>query len=112
MVMETIALSVITVLLFLLMLTRKPGRTKLLLGGLTAVAAMASMVLFVLMQQGSGNSDGGAQLYVPCLAYLALGVIGLASAAASRRKLQADKAARAAAKAAKAKAKEAKQEEP
>ena len=42
MLFETIALSVITVLLLLLMLTRKPGHIKLLLGVLTAAAAVCS----------------------------------------------------------------------
>ena len=40
MILETVALSVITLLLFLLMLTQKPGHRKLLLGALTAIAAI------------------------------------------------------------------------
>ena len=55
MLFETIALSVITVLLLLLMLTRKPGHIKLLLGVLTAAAAVASMVFFILMQRANGE---------------------------------------------------------
>lgn len=104
MVFETIALSVITVLLLLLTLTRKPGHIKLLLALLSA-ASIASMVFFILMQRASGNSDAGQellQLYAPCGIYVLVALFSLAVAALSRRKLQKDKAAKAAAKAEKA----------
>lgn len=100
-VFETIALSVITVLLFLLMLTRKPGHVKLLLGVLTAVAAAASLVLFILMQRAAGNPDQGKeliQMYIPCGIYALVVLWGILTAAASRRKLRLDKAAKAVAK--------------
>ena len=105
MLFETIALSVITVLLLLLTLTRKPGHIKLLLALLTAAASIASMVFFILMQCASGNSDAGQellQLYAPCGIYVLVALFSLAVAALSRRKLRQDKAAKAAAKTAKA----------
>ena len=105
MVFETIALSVITVLLLLLTLTRKPGHIKLLLALLSAAASIASMVFFILMQRASGNSDAGQELlrlYAPCGIYVLVALFSLAVAALSRRKLQKDKAAKAAAKAEKA----------
>ena len=98
---ETIALSVITVLLLLLMLTRKSGKIKLILGSLTAVSSIASMVFFILMQKAAGNPDAGKemmQLYVPCAAYLIVAAIGLVAVALSRRKLRMDKAAKIVAK--------------
>lgn len=91
MVFPTIALSVITLLLFLLLLTRPAGRIKLLLGALTAVCAAVSMVLFLLMQRAAGNPDAGKevlQLYLPCGVYLALAVWGLVTAALCRKKLR------------------------
>ena len=107
MVFETIALSVITVLLLLLTLTRKPGHIKLLLALLSA-ASIASMVFFILMQHTSGNPDAGqelVQLYAPCGIYVLIALFSLTVAALNRRKLQKDKAAKAAAKAEKAAAK-------
>lgn len=101
MVFETIALSVITVLLLLLMLTRKAGRIKLLLALLTAIAAIASMVLFILMQRAGGGPDRGQeafQMYVPCALYLLAALFSLLMAALSRRKLRSDRAAKQAAK--------------
>ena len=98
---ETIALSVITVLLLLLLSTRKAGKIKLLLGVLTAASAIASMVLFILMQRAAGNPDTGreaVQLYIPCGIYLLVSVWGVIQVALSRRKLRMDKAARIVAK--------------
>lgn len=97
MLFETIALSVITLLLFCLLLTRKPGKLQLILGALTAVSAVVSLVLFVLMQRASGNPDAGGeffQLYLPCGLYGALGLWGAGAAFLSWKKLQRDKAAR------------------
>ena len=94
MLFETIALSVITLLLFCLLLTRKPGKLQLILGVLTAVSAMISLVLFVLMQRASGNPDAGGeffQLYLPCGLYGALGLWGAGAAFLSWKKLQRDK---------------------
>ena len=104
MVFETIALSVITVLLLLLTLTRKPGHIKLL-ALLTAAASIASMVFFILMQRAGGSPDAGQdllQVYAPCAIYVLVALFSLGVAALSRRKLRQDKAAKAAAKAAKA----------
>lgn len=101
MVFETIALSVITVLLLLLTLTRKPGHIKLL-ALLSAVASIVSMVFFILMRRSSGNPDAGQdllQVYAPCGIYVLIALFCLAVAALSRRKLRQDKAAKAAAKA-------------
>ena len=75
MVFETVALSVIALLLFILLLSRKHGTIKLLLGLLTAAAAIAAMVCFILKQRAAGNPDAGKemmQLYVPCGIYLAV----------------------------------------
>ena len=101
MLFETIALSVITLLLFCLLLTRKPGKLQLILGALTAVSAVVSLVLFVLMQRASGNPDAGGeffQLYLPCGLYGALGLWGTGAAFLSWKKLQRDKAAKEAAR--------------
>ena len=101
MLFETIALSVITLLLFCLLLTRKPGKLQLILGVLTAVSAVVSLVLFVLMQRASGNPDAGSgffQLYLPCGLYGALGLWGAGAAFLSWKKLQRDKAAKEAAR--------------
>ena len=101
MLFETIALSIITLLLFCLLLTRKPGKLQLILGALTAVSAVVSLVLFVLMQRTSGNPDAGGeffQLYLPCGLYGALGLWGAGAAFLSWKKLQRDKAAREAAR--------------
>ena len=108
MLFKTIALSIITVLLLLLALTRKPGQIKLLLALLSAAASIASMVFFILMQHTSGNPDAGqelVQLYAPCGIYVLIALFSLTVAALNRRKLQKDKAAKAAAKAEKAAAK-------
>ena len=97
MLFETIALSVITLLLFCLLLTRKPGKLQLILGALTAVSAVVSLVLFVLMQLASGNPDAGGgffQLYRPCSLDGALGLWGAGAAFLSWRKLRRDKAAK------------------
>ena len=98
---ETIALSVITVLLLLLLSTRKAGKIKFLLGALTAASAIASMVLFILMQQAAGNPDTGreaVQLYIPCGIYAIIALWGVIQVALSRRKLRMDKAAKIVAK--------------
>lgn len=82
MLFQTIALSVITLLLFLLLLSRNPGRIKALLGALTAAAAVVSLVLFLLMRHAAGGAEAGKelfQLYVPCGLYLLLGLWGLIS---------------------------------
>ena len=107
MLFETIALSVITVLLLLLMLTRKPGRVKLLLALLAAAASIASMVFFILMQRANPANAGQdlLQVYAPCAIYVLITLFSLVMAALSRRKLQKDKAAKAAAKAEKTAAK-------
>ena len=104
MLFETIALSVITVLLLLLTLTRKPGHIKLLLALLTAAASIASMVFFILMQRANPANAGQdlLQVYAPCGIYVLVALFSLALAALSRRKLRQDKAAKASAKAAKA----------
>lgn len=97
MVFETVALSVITLLLLILMLSRKGGAIKLLLGVLTAGAAIASMVFFILMQRTVGNPDAGQellQLYVPCGAYLLVTLIGLLTAISIHRKHKQEKAAK------------------
>ena len=114
MLFETIALSVITLLLLLLMLTRKPGHIKLLLGVLTAAAAVASMVFFILMQRANGNPDAGqeiTQLYAPCRIYILVALFSLGVSALSRRKLRAEKNAKLAAKAKAAQEKKAKTEQ-
>ena len=101
MLFETIALSVITVLLLLLTLTRKPGHIKLLLALLTAAASIASMVFFILMQRANPANAGREllQVYAPCGIYVLVALFSLAVAALSRRKLRQDKAAKAAVKA-------------
>ena len=94
---EAIALSVITLLLFLLMLSRKAGRIQLLLGILTAISSIVSMVLFLLMQKAAGNPDQGKelfQLYIPCGAYLVVALVGLLTAAGIHRKHKQEKAAK------------------
>ena len=79
MVFETISLSIITLLLLILLLSRKNGNLKLLLGILTAAASIAAMVCFILMQKESGNPDAGKewmQLYLPCAIYLLIALWG------------------------------------
>ena len=103
-VFETISISVISVLLLLLMLTRKNGKLKLLLGLLTAVAGIAAMVLFILMQRASGNPDAGKelmQLWIPCAAYLVVSLCGLLTAVGIHRRHKKERAAKRALKAAK-----------
>ncbi len=112
MLFETIALSVITVLLLLLMLTRKPGHIKLL--GVLTTAAVASMVFFILMQRANGNPNAGqelTQLYAPCGIYILVALFSLGVAALSRRKLRAEKTAKLAAKAKAAQEKKVKTEQ-
>ena len=101
MLFETIALSVITVLLLLLMLTRKPGRVKLLLALRAAAASIASTVFFILMQRANPANAGQdlLQVYAPCAIYVLITLFSLVMAALSRRKLRQDKAAKAAVKA-------------
>ena len=97
MVFETVALSVITLLLLILMLSRKGGILKLLLGILTMGTAIASMVCFILMQRAAGNPDAGQevlQMYVPCAAYLVVALVGLLTAAGIHRKHKQEKAAK------------------
>ncbi len=91
MVFQTIAMSVITLLLFLLMLTRPAGRIKLLLGALTTVCAVVSLALFLMMQRAAGNPDAGKevlQLYLPCGVYLVLALWGLVTAVLCRKRLR------------------------
>ena len=98
---ETIALSVITVLLLLLLSTRKAGKIKLILGVLTAASAIASMVFFILMQRAAGNPDAGrevVQLYIPCGIYVLVVLWSVIQVALSRRKIRMDKAAKIVAK--------------
>lgn len=91
MLFRTIALSVITLLLFLLLLSRETGRIKALLGFFTAISAAVSLVLFLLMQHASGGPDDGRelfQLYIPCGIYLLFGFWGLLAASFSLRRLK------------------------
>jgi len=101
MIFETVALSVITLLLLALLFTRKAGKIKLLLGFVTAVSSICAMIFFLMMQKASGNPDAGKeviQLYIPCAAYILIAIIGGICAARSRRKLRMDKAAKIVAK--------------
>ena len=95
MVFETITLTIITLLLLVLTFLRKSaGKLKLLLGSLTAVAAVLSMVCFLIMMKTGGRLQSGALLYVPCIVYLVIALIGVTAAAISRRRLKIEKAAR------------------
>ena len=95
MVFETIALSIITLLLFVLLFIRKTaGKLKLLLGILTTVASLLSLVCFVIMMKTGGRLNSGALLYVPCAIYGVIALWGIVSAAFSRRKIRIEKAAR------------------
>jgi len=95
MVFETITLTIITLLLLALTFIRKSaGKLKLLLGVLTAVAAILSMVCFLIMMETGGKLNAGALLYVPCGIYGVIAVIGIVTALISRRKLRIEKAAR------------------
>ena len=51
MVWQAAAIGIITVLLFFLMLTRKAGHVKLLLGLLTGTCALATMALYLWILQ-------------------------------------------------------------
>lgn len=104
MIFEAIALSVIALLLFILLLSRKTGKIKMLLGLLTFAAAIAAMVFFVMMQRAAGNPDAGKevmQLYLPCAAYLTAGLWGLLTALGIHRKRKQEKEAKRALKEAK-----------
>ena len=97
MVFETIALSIIALLLFILLLSRKTGTLKLLLGLLTAAASIAAMVYFILMQRSSGNPVAGKelfQMYVPCGIYLVIAFWGIFTAAGIHRKHKREKEAK------------------
>lgn len=97
MVFETIALSIIALLLFILLLSRKTGTVKMLLGLLTAAASIAAMVCFILMQRASGNPDTGKevlQLYLPCAIYLLVALWGLLTSAGIHRKRKQERAAK------------------
>ena len=95
MVFETITLTIITLLLLVLTCLRKSaGKLKLLLGVLTAVSALLSLVCFVLMMKTGGRLNSGALLYVPCGIYGVIALAGIVTAALSRRKLRIEKAAR------------------
>ena len=95
MVFETITLTIITLLLLVLTCLRKSaGKLKLLLGVLTAVSALLSLVCFVLMMKTGGRLNSGALLYVPCVIYGVIALVGIVTALISRRKLRIEKAAR------------------
>ena len=97
MIFETAALSVIALLLFILLLSRKTGKIKMLLGLLTFVAAAAAMVFFVMMQRASGNPDAGKellQLYIPCAVYLVIALWGLLTTLGIHRKRKQERAAK------------------
>ena len=95
MVFETITLTIITLLLLALTFIRKSaGKLKLLLGVVTAVAAILSMVCFLIMMKTGGKLQSGALLYVPCAIYALIALWGAIAAALSRRKLRIEKAAR------------------
>ncbi len=104
MVFETVALSVIALLLFILLLSRKSGTLKLLLGFLTAAAAIAAMVFFIMMQRASGNPDAGkelVQLYIPCGIYLLIALWSFLVSAGIHRKQKKEREAKRALKEAK-----------
>ena len=95
MVFETITLTIITLLLLALTFIRKSaGKLKLLLGVVTAVAAILSMVCFLIMMKTGGRLNAGALLYIPCAVYAVIALIGIVAALISRRKLRIEKAAR------------------
>ena len=104
MIFETVALSVIALLLFILLLSRKSGTLKLLLGLLTAAAAIAAMVFFIMMQLEAGNPDAGKemmQLYVPCGIYLLVALWSFLISAGIHRKQKKEREAKRALKEAK-----------
>ena len=95
MVFETITLTIITLLLLVLTCLRKSaGKLKLLLGVLTAISALLTLVCFVLMMKTGGRLNSGALLYVPCVIYGVIALVGIVTALISRRKLRIEKAAR------------------
>ena len=95
MVFETIALTIITLLLLVLTFLRKSaGKLKLLLGVLTTIAAILSMVCFLIMMKTGGKLQSGALVYVPCAIYGVIALVGIIAALLSRRKLRIEKAAR------------------
>ena len=94
--------------------TRNSSPSVAVAPALTAAAAVASMVFFILMQRANGNPDAGqelTQLYAPCGIYVLVALFSLAVAALSRRKLRAEKTAKLAAKAKAAQEKKAKAEQ-
>jgi type VI protein secretion system component VasK len=104
MVFETVALSIIALLLFILLLSRKSGTLKLLLGFLTAAAAITAMVFFIMMQRASGNPDAGkelVQLYIPCGIYLLIALWSFLVSAGIHRKQKKEREAKRALKEAK-----------
>ena len=104
MIFETVALSVIALLLFILLLSRKPGTLKLLLGLLTAASTIAAMVFFIMMQREAGNPDAGKelmQLYIPCGIYLLIALWSFLVSAGIHRKQKKERAAKRALKDAK-----------
>jgi len=114
MVFETVALSIIALLLFILLLSRKTGSLKLLLGLLTAAASIAAMVCFILMQRAGGNPDAGKelfQMYLPCVVYLVVAFWGLLTAAGIHRKRKQEKEGKRALKEAKKKEKKSESSE-
>lgn len=89
MVLATMIFSVLLTLLFIFMLSQPPGKVKAVLGILVAVSAVVALVFFFLMVTGSSGPDRGQawpQLYVPCIAYLALAVWGVVAAVKCRKK--------------------------
>ena len=95
MVFETIALTIITLLLLVLTFLRKSaGKLKLLLGVLTTIAAILSMVCFLIMMKTGGKLQSGTLVYVPCAIYGVIALVGIIAALLSRRKLRIEKAAR------------------
>lgn len=101
MVFETVTLSIIALLLFILLLSRKTGTLKSLLGILTAAASVIALVFFLRMQRSSGNPAAGPLLYLPCALYLIIAVWGLLTSIGFYRKKKRDREARRALKDAK-----------
>ena len=104
MIFETVALGVIALLLFILLLSRKSGTLKLLLGLLTAAASIAAMVFFTMMQHEAGNPDAGKelmQLYIPCGIYLLVALWSFLVSAGIHRKQKKERKAKRALKEAK-----------
>ena len=104
MIFETVALSIIALLLFILLLSRKSGTLKLLLGLLTTAASIAAMVFFIMMQHEAGNPDAGKelmQLYIPCGIYLLVALWSFLVSAGIHRKQKKEREAKRALKEAK-----------